>query len=168
MTVVEANRSARHFFGQDVNFQIGWHCGDTICCFHEIESGMMCGQTQHCSDCVLRNSVEAVLTEDQVIRKRSKMFLGRNGQAHEINILLTVWSISLLDETKLAGVMVEDLSALFQLGQPIPICAWCKKIRPVEKVWMRVEDYIKTNLGLDFTHTICLECRKKLNAELKK
>jgi len=52
------------------------------------------------------------------------------------------------------------------LGNFIPICAGCKKIKDEEneeKVWIEPEIYISERLpGIDFTHGICPECAEQL------
>jgi hypothetical protein len=47
----------------------------------------------------------------------------------------------------------------------LPICASCKKIR-IEAQWEQIEDYIARHSLVQFSHSICPECRKKLYPEL--
>lgn len=44
----------------------------------------------------------------------------------------------------------------------LPICASCKKIRDDQGYWSSVEVYIKDRAEVDFTHSICPECRDRL------
>jgi hypothetical protein len=47
----------------------------------------------------------------------------------------------------------------------LPICANCKKIRDDEGYWQQIEEYIMSHSEVDFTHSICNECVKKLYPE---
>jgi hypothetical protein len=47
----------------------------------------------------------------------------------------------------------------------LPICASCKKIR-VQDQWEQIEKYISENSLVQFSHSLCPECQKKLYPEL--
>ncbi len=59
----------------------------------------------------------------------------------------------------------ERIGALERL---LPICAWCKRIRPEEEQpdreadWVRVEDYIADHVEAEFTHGMCPDCATKM------
>ncbi len=40
----------------------------------------------------------------------------------------------------------------------IPICSFCKKIRDDQGAWNRIESYINTHSGAEFTHGLCPDC----------
>lgn len=44
----------------------------------------------------------------------------------------------------------------------LPICASCKKIRDDSGYWHQVESYMRHHAGIEFSHSICPECRTKL------
>jgi PAS domain S-box-containing protein len=44
----------------------------------------------------------------------------------------------------------------------MPICASCKKIKKEEDKWEDIEDYIHKLSGVEFTHTVCPKCQRKL------
>ena len=44
----------------------------------------------------------------------------------------------------------------------LPICSNCKKIRDKEGVWNMIEQYIKQNSDVEFTHGICPDCVQEL------
>ena len=60
-----------------------------------------------------------------------------------------------------------------ELETLLPICSSCKKIRtnndePKEiKSWTSIEEYLRKNNEMIFTHTVCPECMKKLYPDLK-
>lgn len=44
----------------------------------------------------------------------------------------------------------------------LPICASCKKIRDDAGYWHSVESYIGQHMAVEFSHSVCPECRVKL------
>jgi phosphoserine phosphatase RsbU/P len=60
------------------------------------------------------------------------------------------------------------LTHVRQLQGILPICAWCKRIRDDHDYWTSVEEYITKHSQTEFTHSICPECAKHLDAELGK
>jgi CRP-like cAMP-binding protein len=52
---------------------------------------------------------------------------------------------------------VEKSMALI-LGELLPICANCKKIRQKDGTWIQIEQYIRERADTEFTHGICPEC----------
>jgi hypothetical protein len=57
---------------------------------------------------------------------------------------------------------VRELKVLTGL---LPMCACCKKIRDDGGGWNRLEAYISKHTHATFTHGICPECGKKMEAE---
>jgi hypothetical protein len=47
----------------------------------------------------------------------------------------------------------------------LPICASCKKIRTQDH-WQQIENYISENSLVQFSHSLCPDCQKKLYPEL--
>jgi len=47
----------------------------------------------------------------------------------------------------------------------MPVCASCKKIRKEEGKWEDIEDYIHEISDVEFTHTVCPACQRKLYPE---
>ena len=58
-------------------------------------------------------------------------------------------------------------SELRTLRSIIPICASCKKIRNDKGYWQQVEAYISEHTDLDFTHSYCPECAKRIMKNIK-
>jgi len=48
----------------------------------------------------------------------------------------------------------------------LPICANCKKIRDDKGYWNQIESYISKHSEAQFSHSICMECAKKLYLDL--
>ena len=54
-----------------------------------------------------------------------------------------------------------------QLGELLPICAFCKKIREDGAYWQQFEAYIQEHTGSQFSHGICPDCFDQQVAELE-
>jgi hypothetical protein len=89
------------------------------------------------------------------------MHVLRGGEVRELHLLVTASPFSFNDATYVL-VILEDINELIQLRRFLPICASCKKIRNDEDLWEEVETYIGRNVDVDFTHSLCEECERKL------
>lgn len=84
--------------------------------------------------------------------------------------------ISLMEITKRKKLEIERENLITKLRSAldnirvlkgfIPICASCKKIRDDAGFWHQVEEYLKSRSEIEFTHSICPDCLKKLYPEL--
>lgn len=52
--------------------------------------------------------------------------------------------------------LLEEIKMLEKL---LPICSGCKRIRDSQDRWWPLEAYIKEHADVDFTHTICPDCK---------
>jgi len=73
---------------------------------------------------------------------------------------------NLQEKEKLIRELQEALDNVKTLSGLLPICAKCKNIRTDDGYWMQVESYLRDYSGLNFTHSTCPECVKKLYPEL--
>lgn len=48
------------------------------------------------------------------------------------------------------------------LQELLPICCSCKKIRDEHGVWQQVETFLRERAGMQFSHSLCSDCAKKL------
>jgi phosphoserine phosphatase RsbU/P len=56
-------------------------------------------------------------------------------------------------------------SQIRQLGELLPMCAYCKKIRDDGAYWKQLESYVQEHTGSHFSHGVCPECfEKEMNA----
>ncbi len=58
------------------------------------------------------------------------------------------------------------LSEVKSLGELIPICANCKKIRDDKGYWNQIEQYISEHTDSHFSHGICPDCMRELYPDL--
>ncbi len=72
-------------------------------------------------------------------------------------------SLRLNKELSLRNKLLEEsLSEIEVLRGIIPICANCKNIRDDQGYWRKVEDYFKQHADIQFTHSMCPDCVRKL------
>ena len=57
---------------------------------------------------------------------------------------------------------VDELSGL------LPICSSCKKIRDDKGYWNQIETYIKNRSSVEFSHSICPDCKEGFYGHPKK
>jgi CheY-like chemotaxis protein len=55
---------------------------------------------------------------------------------------------------------------IHQLGELLPICAFCKKIRDDGTYWKQFESYIQDHTGAHFSHGVCPDCFEQQMKEL--
>lgn len=73
----------------------------------------------------------------------------------------------MIKEMSATIINLEDaLNKVKLLSGFLPICASCKKIRDDKGYWNQVETYIKNHSEVEFSHSICPECSKKLYPDL--
>ena len=72
----------------------------------------------------------------------------------------------LAQQLRAARLRAEDaLEQVRTLTGLLPICAWCKKIRDEEGRWQQLERYISLHSDAKFTHGLCEECARRMEAE---
>jgi hypothetical protein len=62
----------------------------------------------------------------------------------------------------------EALTNIKTLSGLLPICASCKKIRDDNGYWNQIELYIKDHSDVNFSHSLCPDCAKKMYPEIYK
>ncbi|HDS15037.1 MAG TPA: response regulator [Proteobacteria bacterium] len=72
------------------------------------------------------------------------------------------------EQKRLVKELSETLEKVRALTGLLPICASCKKIRDDDGYWQEVETYMGEHTELQFTHSICPQCRERLYPGSKK
>ncbi len=70
------------------------------------------------------------------------------------------------ERERLIAELQEALANVKTLTGLIPICASCKKIRDDQGYWTQLETYLKQHSDAEFSHSLCLDCMRKLYPEL--
>ncbi len=65
-------------------------------------------------------------------------------------------------QDRLNADLQSALAEVKRLSGLLPICAWCKRIRETEEIWVPIERYVATHSEVDFTHSICPDCAGKM------
>jgi sigma-B regulation protein RsbU (phosphoserine phosphatase) len=69
------------------------------------------------------------------------------------------------EKEHLIAELQEALAQVKLLSGFLPICSSCKKIRDDKGYWKQIESYIRDHSEVEFSHSICPECAKKLYPE---
>jgi PAS domain S-box-containing protein len=97
----------------------------------------------------------------------------RNDDGNAEFIIVTGINITALkqaerEKEKLILDLQTALANVKTLSGLLPICAGCHKIRDDRGYWQQVEKYIQSHSNVDFTHSICPDCSKRLYPEFTK
>jgi PAS domain-containing protein len=142
--------------------------GEVLHCIHATDVPGGCGKAEYCKDCVVRQSVNEAFCGNKTFRSKTRMELqGSDDLITEVYVLVTAAPFD-YEGKSFALLALEDISELIQLRSILPICAGCKKIRGDGDYWETVEKYFSTHLDVEFSHSLCPECRTTLYPSLKK
>lgn len=154
--IVKINATAQDFFGLSDAEAHSHLCGDVFKCINSrLPQG--CGSTQYCPKCVFRKSIDAVFRGENVTRHKGDFAIYKDGEVQRLSLLITAAPI-FYQETKLAIILIEDVSLITELSGLLPMCCVCHKIRDVQGEWVEVAQYIKRHSEAEFTHDYCPEC----------
>jgi hypothetical protein len=163
VNVIFANPMSRKILnlgGEDITGRRG---GEVLVCLNALEKG--CGKSEFCSSCIIRNSVNEAIKGKETLRKKTKMKVLRNGEMEQIYLLVTASPFE-YENRKLALLILENINELIQLRGLLSVCANCKKVRNEEGEWEDIVKYIEEHIDVDFSHSYCPECAKKLYGKL--
>lgn len=163
--IFDINPAAKDLFEIDTDVTLRRLCGAVMHCLHALESEGGCGTTEHCPDCVIRNAVEAASHGETVHKQAYRMKIQRRDAISDVHMLVTTSPFN-YDGNKFVLMALEDITEVTHLQRLLPICSSCKNIRNDEGYWEAVHDYLNKNAGLEFTHSICPDCAKKLYSDL--
>ena len=60
------------------------------------------------------------------------------------------------------------LADVRRLKELLPICMYCKSVRDDQDYWHQIEEYIRNEVGTDFTHSVCPKCLAKAQKQIGK
>jgi len=155
------NAAASKLVGTDRELIYKKRGGEVLGCVYATDDPGGCGCSAHCKDCVIRNAVNEAVRGGTVYRQKTRMELHNDGDVVEAHMLVTAASF-IFDEMSFVLLTLEDISELMQLQSMLPICSGCKKVRDDKQYWESVDRYFNKHLDVEFTHSLCPECIKKL------
>lgn len=161
--ILFANRSASTFFEETDHFKNKRLCGEVLHCHNVCCRQQVCGTTEECKDCVIRNGVLQAIAGAELYRHECAMSLHFGETVRAFVFFASVSPLEYQGETR-ALVVLEDISELYELRELVPICSWCKRVRSSGNYWEKVENYINQKTDKRLTHGICPDCKAKLMA----
>ena len=75
---------------------------------------------------------------------------------------ITARKLAEQERERLVGELRAALAKVKTLEGFLPICAACKNIRDDAGYWHGIEAYLRDHAEVEFTHSICPDCREKL------
>ena len=76
------------------------------------------------------------------------------------------WLPAIIELSQTKQKLETTLNELKTLQGILPICSHCKKIRDDAGHWNQVDDFMKKNANINFTHGMCPDCEKELYPDL--
>ena len=159
--IIDYNFAASKMLAKDRKSVVRKRAGELLHCIHSTEVKEGCGRSQHCTNCIIRDSVNKALAGNKLIRKKERMELITGDTVKEAHFFITTQPFK-YHQNQFALLILEDISELIELRSILPICANCKKIRDDEKYWNNVENYLKKQLNIVLDYSVCPACSKKL------
>ncbi|HAM33517.1 MAG: hypothetical protein A2X91_02450 [Deltaproteobacteria bacterium GWB2_65_81] len=159
--IVDFNGAAAAVLPAGGKAALGKRGGDALHCIRAMETAGGCGAAPACRDCAIRNAVTSAVSGGKSQRVKSAMSLRSNGSVKEIDLLVTASPFG-HGGTSYVFLLLEDVSELVRLRRLLPVCAWCRKIRTEKNYWECLEEYFKSQFGVNVTHSICEDCASKV------
>ncbi len=165
MRILAVNQAAASTLGQEPKTILHRLCGEVLHCLHQDAAARRCGQSEFCSDCMIRQAVEGTADGLTTTRQRYRLMVQKGDQRRDAHFQVTATPCRYLDNS-IAVIILEDITELEELRQIVPICIHCKKIRHDAEFWEHVESFIESQTRFDFSHSICPECLKLLYPDM--
>ena len=160
LKVHELNGAARAFLGSDYPKALGKRSGDAFNCTHCQDDPGGCGSGRFCQICPIREAATEAFKQQMVVRRRTKADVTDAGQPREVHLLVTATPVP-SQRSKRILLVLEDISALMELQDPAPICAYCKRIRDDDHYWEQVQVHFRRHFDLDLSHGTCPDCARQ-------
>lgn len=129
----------------------------------------VCGMTEQCKTCVIRDIVRTALDTARVLVTRARLDLDFRDREDKLETKEVVYHVTaapfLYDGSSFVLLILEDQNESIH-KEIVPICAQCKKVRKVDQKWEPIELFVSRRIGSDFSHTICPDCLEHLYPEI--
>jgi PAS domain-containing protein len=86
VSILEYNAAAAKLIGRNKRLVLTRRSGEVLHCIHAVETPEGCGRVPACSDCVVRQSVDAAAKGQSVSRRWAWLELVENGKARKVNL----------------------------------------------------------------------------------
>ncbi len=165
MRIVGYNETAVKWLTGINQMSLKQKTGEVLQCLNSKISKNGCGHSSFCKDCVLRNAVSSCNHGHQAYRQKVRLQTTDGQRTKDLFYLITANSLQ-PTESGLTLLIFEDIQEILMMGGLVAICANCKKIRDDDKTWHQIENYLNTELDMDFTHSLCPKCAHDLYPEI--
>ncbi|MGD9898533.1 MAG: hypothetical protein AB7T22_05345 [Calditrichaceae bacterium] len=162
LKIHHANTAAEDRFGSDSLSTKYRRSGEVLNCLNSVNG---CGTSENCKYCVVRNSVKESLNGQKIYRKKATIYIDEQKEHQRLDLLITVSPFDFPDN-KLCLLTMEDRSEIISLHNIISICANCGDVRNDEDYWESLEQYLRRYGEIQFSHSICPDCRESLYPQL--
>ena len=92
------------------------------------------------------------------VRDRWGAFAGRVLVARDVTLQKTFED----EREALVDQLQDAVKQVTQLEGLLPMCAQCRKVRDDQGYWARLEEFLATRTPVEFTHSICPDCARRL------
>lgn len=142
-------------------------CGEVFSCIHQNESKEICGSTEFCKECTMREIVQTTCNSTKSELKNAKMRIIKKNEASDMWLKISAKPLEY--EGKIYAVLTfQENTELMELRSIIPICMYCRKVRDDEQYWQLLEHYLERHQEIKFSHGICPDCTGKHFPEYQK
>ena len=157
LRIHDANAAAQTLIEDGTDISLHRLCGDLMHCLYARQSVNGCGKTEHCRDCVLRQTAETLKTGQTVSRRIAQMYLHKKDRISKTWFLVSGASFQ-FEGKDLIIVTLEDVTEIARLRRIVPMCSVCRKVRDDREYWHEVEQYLNDHTSIQFSHSICPAC----------
>lgn len=159
-TVLEVNRAARQWLGDRAGTHLGQTVGDTFHCIFPRDSRGDCGTTDFCPSCLVRRSIEAVLSGQPAPRRVAHMIIGAEGHSEDRWFQVSASPLTLGDR-KLVLLVLEDATQLVELRELLPLCPGCGASRESSDPLTQARIFLNKHPDFLRADELCTECRQR-------
>ncbi|TVP57518.1 MAG: GAF domain-containing protein [Gemmatimonadales bacterium] len=71
-------------------------------------------------------------------------------------------AMRLMELRKISARLADSLQKIRTLGELLPVCAWCRKVRSDDEYWVQLEEYVTQRSDTRISHGICPDCSENL------
>ncbi|MDR3555423.1 MAG: response regulator [Syntrophobacteraceae bacterium] len=107
--IMECNNAAADLLGAKNSMVLQMRGGDAFHCIHSHDAPQGCGHGPHCGNCVIRNSVNDAFKGNNVVRRRHKMEVIKDGQVKEIFAMITASKVA-YKNLNIVLLIIEDIT----------------------------------------------------------
>ncbi len=162
LTVHDANLAAARALGPEAQLLLKRLCGDVLRCLNsgvDPKAGEVgpCGDTVHCSECVLRKSTAAALAGEPATRRPYAMRLLVGAEHREAHFVVSATPFEYGGQ-RYAMLVMEDVTELLELRKIVPICSWCHKVYVSGGYHAGLEQRLREQALIEYSHGICPVC----------